>query len=161
MNTIRTQVLKRTRARETYGYITKTHREALGLEKTHAMDALVIASQGNPLTFKTDTVFLKKCVPRGDYQQTKGVRSQQRIPTGKIRGFRKFDKVNYRGQEYFIKGRMSTGYAILMDIHGTKQPLKPIPKMSEMRRVAARTSQLIKECSIHLAPKGASFLEQT
>ena len=92
--------------------------------------------------------------------KSKGVRSQQRIPTGKIRGFGKFDKVNYRGQEYFIKGRMSTGYAILMDIQGTKQAFKPIPKLAEMRRVAARTSQLVTECSIHLTPKGASFFSE-
>ncbi len=161
MNVIRTQVLKRANVRETFGYITKTHREALKLEKSHAMDALVIASRGKPLTFKTDTMILKKCVPRGDYQQTKGVRSQQRIPTGKIRGFRKFDKVQYRGKEGFIQGRMSTGYALLMDIKGTKQAISPIPKLSKIRRLAARSSQLRIECSIHLVPEGASFMEQT
>ena len=34
-------------------------------------------------------------------------------------------KVRYLGKEYFIKGRMSTGYAILMDIQrsGTDQKL--------------------------------------
>ncbi len=31
---------------------------------------------------------------------------------------RKFDKVKYFGKEYFIKGRMSSGYAVLMDIDG-------------------------------------------
>jgi hypothetical protein len=82
----------------------------------------------------------KRCVPDGDYQQTKGKHSQQRIPTGKLGGFRKFDKVRYRGNEYFIKGRMATGYAILMDIHGNKIDLKPIPKFEAMQRVSARTS---------------------
>ncbi len=160
MNVIRTQVLKRTRAMKTFGYITKAHREALGLKKSHVVDALVIASRGRPLTFKTETFVLKKCIPRGDYQQTKGVRSQQRIPTGKISEFRKFDKVQYRGGEYFLQGRMSTGYALLMDIQGRKQVLSPIPKMAEMRRVAARSSQLVMERSMQLTPKGASFLEQ-
>jgi hypothetical protein len=55
-------------------------------------------------------------------------------------GFRKFDKTYYQGNEYFIKGRMSTGYAILMDIHGTEVDLKPIPKFSTMQRVSARRS---------------------
>ncbi len=152
MNVIRNQTLKRTNAIETLGYITKTHREALGFKKTHAIDALIIASQGKPLTFKSESLLLKKCVPRGDYQQTKGVRSQRRIPTGKIQGIRKFDKVNYRSQEYFIKGRMSAGYAILMDIKGTSQILKPVPKLTEMLRIAARTTQMVAERTIHLAP---------
>lgn len=160
MNVIRSQILKRTNAIETFGYITKTHREVLGFEKTHAIDALVIAGRGKPLSFKNENLILKKGVPRGDYQQTRGVRSQQRIPTGKIKGFRKFDKVRYRRQCYFIKGRMATGYAILMDIKGNKQALKPIPKLAEMQRVSARTSQMVVECSIQLAPEEASFLEQ-
>ena len=161
MNVIRNQVLKRTNADETSGYITKARREALGLVKTHAIDALVIASKGKPLVFKNSTVLLKKRVPRGDYRQTKGGRSQQRVPTGKIQGFRKFDKVRYRGHEYYIKGRMSTGYAILMDIKGNRQELKPVPKLSKMTRISARTSRMVTECSIHLAPEVASFLEQS
>ena len=62
------------------------------------------------------------------------------IPTGKLYGFRKFDKVQYKGNEYFIKGRMATGYAILMDMEGNKVDLKPIPKFSKMQRVSARKS---------------------
>jgi hypothetical protein len=85
----------------------------------------------------------QRCIPDGDYQQTKGVRSEQPIPTGKIQGFRKFDKVCYRGQEYFIKGRMATGYAILMELDGKKVDLKPIPKFEKMKRVSARSSWMI------------------
>lgn len=73
------------------------------------------------------------------------IRSEQRIETGKIQGFRKFDEVRYNGQDYFIKGRMSTGYAILMDINGDKVNLKPIPKFSKMKRLQARTSWLVSE----------------
>jgi hypothetical protein len=100
----------------------------------------VIATRGKTPQFRTTQVILKKGIPDGDYQQTKGLRSEQRINTGKIRGFRKFDKVRYQGQDYFIKGRMSTGYAILMDMDGKKVDLKPIPKFEQMRRVSARTS---------------------
>ncbi len=42
------------------------------------------------------------------------------------------------GKEYFIKGRMSTGYTILMDIQGNKVDLKPIPNFSKTDRVGAR-----------------------
>lgn len=111
--------------------------------KEHLFDATMIATCGNIPTFQTNQVLLKKCIPDGDYQQTKGVRSEQPIPTGKIQGFRKFDKVRYQGGEYFIKGRMSTGYAILMHIDGKKVDLKPIPKFEKMKRVSARSSWIM------------------
>ncbi len=145
MNVIRAQLLKRTQAIETFGYITKTHREALGLGKSHSTDALVIASKGNTILLNGTRTLYKKCIAKGDYQQTKGIRSQQAIPTGKIQGFRKFDKVKYNGTFYFIKGRMSSGYAILMNIKGTKQVLKPIPKFSKMKRIGARKSWIMME----------------
>ena len=85
-------------------------------------------------------VLCKTCVAAGDYQQRKGVRSEQRIPTGKIEGFRKFDKLSHAGSQYFIKGRLSAGYAILMGVDGAKVALKPIPKFENLRRVHARGS---------------------
>jgi HNH endonuclease len=114
MNSIRVQLLCQVQAEETFGFITKEHRQVAGLPKEHCFDAAMIATRGMVPHFQTSTVLYKKCVSDGDYQQTKGRHSEQRIPTGKIRGFRKFDKVRYQGQEYFIKGRMTTGYAILM-----------------------------------------------
>ncbi len=121
MNSIRVQLLKALpSAEETFGFITKEHRQLMGLPKEHHFDAVSIASQGNPVRFRTTTVLYKKSISDADYQQTKGRRSEQRIPTGKICGFRKFDKVKHLGKEYFIKGRMSTGYAILTDIFGAK-----------------------------------------
>ena len=156
MNSIRQQLLKLLpEAEETFGFITKEHRQLMDLPKEHYYDAVAIASLNNiqndelvSTSFKTKNILFKKCVADGDYQQTKGVRSEQRIPTGKIQGFRKFDKVRYLGKEYFIKGRMSTGYAILMDIEGNKINLKPIPKFNKMERVSARKSWVMKDAFI-------------
>ena len=108
--------------------VTKANRLSLGIEKDHHIDACVIASGGNSFVFATDVVFVKRNVSKGDYQKTKGIRSEQPIITGKIQGFRKFDKVKYFNREYFIKGRMSTGYAILMDIEGNKIDFSHMPK---------------------------------
>ncbi|MBD3186516.1 HNH endonuclease, partial [Candidatus Bathyarchaeota archaeon] len=135
-------------ASETFGYITKTHREHLGLPKTHYNDAIVISSRGKPVSFKNGTVLLKKCVAKGDYQRTKGVRSQMTIPKGKIHGFKKFDKVRYRGTTCFVKGRRSTGYFTLMDIDGTKLPFKPIPKANLLQRLEARNKWLTKTITV-------------
>ena len=151
MNSIRVQLLKQLECEETFGFITKENRYKMNLPKEHYMDAVAIASQGDKVKFKTNYVLFKKCVADGDYQQSKGIRSEQKIPTCKINGFRKFDKVEYLGGEYFIKGRMSTGYAILMNIYGEKIDFKDepkgfkTPKMSNLRRVAGRKSWIISQ----------------
>lgn len=146
MNVIRNQILiKLPEAEETFGFVTKENRTFLGLSKEHFIDAIVIASQGNNVRLKTNRILYKKCISDGDFQQTKGVRSEQKIPTKKIYGFRKFDKVFYLGKEYFIKGRMTSGYAILMDIKAEKASLKPIPKFSKMKRLSARKTWIIQE----------------
>jgi hypothetical protein len=143
MNSIRLQLLRLLQAEETWGFVTKEHRQLWDMPKAHVFDAAVIATRGRRPIFQTTTLIAKRCVPDGDYQQTKGIRSEQRIGTGKIGGFRKFDKVRYCGQDYFIKGRMSTGYAILMDLAGNKVALKPIPKFERMKRVSARRSWMM------------------
>ena len=97
MNSIRQQLLRIVDCEETFGFVTKEHRQILGLPKEHYMDSIAIASQGRNINFRTNQILLKKCVSDGDYQQTKGIRSEQRIPTNKIMGFRKFDKVKYLG----------------------------------------------------------------
>ncbi len=159
MNSIRIQLLKLLpEAKETFGFITKEHRQIMSLPKEHCYDAVAVACMDNiqndgliSVNFKTKTILSKKCIADGDYQQTKGIRGQQRIPTGKIQEFRKFDKVRYLGGEYFIKGRMSTGYAVLMDVHGKKVKFDnaprgmKTPKLSNMQRISARKTWMVKE----------------
>ena len=140
---------------ETYGHITSINRRELGLPKAHWIDAAVIASEGKDLILP-EFVFKKRTVSKGDYQQTKywskskdGF-NRKRLTIGKIHGFRKFDKVKYSGEEYFIKGRMSagTGTVILMNIDGTKIDFSYLPrgfktpKMINLKRIQARSSTL-------------------
>jgi hypothetical protein len=97
------------------------------LPKSHIIDACVIVSQGEAFDWAL-WYFKKRHVAKGDYQLTRGSRGEQKIPTGKIHGFRKFDKVKYLGKEYFIKGRMNSGFATLMDISGTKAAFGDVPR---------------------------------
>lgn len=150
MNSIRCQLLKHyPEAIETFGMVTKANRLSMGLPKDHHIDACIIASGLNPITIKTNLLYLKKSVSKGDYQQTQGIRSEQKLTTGKICGFRKFDKVRYFGKEYFIKGRMSTGYAILMDIDGNKIDFSTMPKgfktpkLSNCKRISSRKTTIV------------------
>ena len=154
MNSIRKQLFRLyPNSIETFGYVTKANRLNLGVDKKHYYDACTIATQGKPFIVKSN-LYKKKCVSDGDFQKTKGIRSEQPIITDKICGFRKFDKVRYFGKDYFIKGRMSTGYAILMDIDGNKIDFSNMPKgfktpkLSNCKRITARSSQMIQVVAI-------------
>ena len=154
MNSIRIQLLRKyPEAIETFGYITKANRLTLGVDKEHYYDACVIATGGKPFNIKCNLI-KKRCVADGDFRQTRGSRSEQKMPTGKIMGFRKFDKVKYLGKEYFIRGRRTRGEAELMDIEGNKINFsftprgKKIPKMKNMVKITARTTQLIMTINI-------------
>ena len=127
---------------ETFGYETKYKRETLGLKKTHYNDAICAGlTEGQKVQIACD--LLKKVhIAKGEYKLRNGPRSEKTIPTGKIMGIKKFDKVISNGTTGFIKGRISTGYAILMDIDGQKMDLKPIPKLKNLKRIAARKSCL-------------------
>lgn len=148
MSIIRSQLLKKyPDAIETFGFVTSENRNHLKLGKDHYIDACVIASGG--LEFESlDVVFYKCRVSKGDYKLSRGIRGEQKLPTGKIHGFRKFDKVKYFGKEYFIKGRMSCGLSILMSIDGNKVDFSNMPKglktpkLSNCKRVLARKSCL-------------------
>lgn len=116
MSIIRSWLLREyPNAIETFGFVTSENRNHLKLEKDHYIDACVIASGG--LEFKElDVIYRKRRVSVQDRILTKGVRGEQRLPTGKIFGFKKFDKVGYLGEICFIKGRRSSGAFVLMNI---------------------------------------------
>jgi len=136
---------------ETFGYETKYKREqSLNLPKAHYNDAISICCEEGEVVDCSDIIYFKKHTAKGDYQQTKGIRSEKKIPTGKIRGFRKFDKVKYDNKEYFIKGRMSSGYVICMNVFGSKIDLKPIPKFNLMIRMSGRKSCMIEKIAVSI-----------
>lgn len=155
MNIIRSQLLKLyPNAIETFGYVTKENRQYLNLPKEHYIDACVIASCGNSISIQS-LLYKKLCVPDGDFQQTKGIRSEQKLNTKKIHGFKKFDMVRYYGKEYLIKGRMTTGgYAILSDIDGNTVKFEKTTrhgktvKLCDCKRIQARKSSLIMVASV-------------
>lgn len=148
MSIIRNQLLKAyPEAIETFGFVTKENRNHLNLPKDHYIDACVIASGGKNFKLNNE-IFYKRRIAKGDYQLSKGIRGEQRIPVGKIQGFRKFDMIKYLGKEYFIKGRMSSGFVVLMDIFNNKIDFSHMPKgmktpkLSNCKRISSRRSTL-------------------
>lgn len=97
-------------------HVTKTNRENLNLSKEHYIDACVIASGGNKVK-QLNWIFKKRRIPRQNRQLRKGIHGEKKIPTGKILGYRRFDKVKYLNEICFVKGRRSRGVFVLMDIN--------------------------------------------
>ncbi|NGX29189.1 MAG: hypothetical protein K940chlam4_00016, partial [Candidatus Anoxychlamydiales bacterium] len=60
-----------------------------------------------------------RCVSKGDYQQSRGIRSEVKIPTGKLFGLKKFDLVKTSKGVGFVKGKRSSGFFAISDINGT------------------------------------------
>lgn len=105
---------------ETFGYITKFNRERAKLPKAHHIDAICIASQDKitQIQYNNSDLFQKRCVSKGDYKQTSGIRSEKKIPTGKLFGLKKFDLVKTSKGVGFVKGKRSSGYFAISDING-------------------------------------------
>ena len=147
MSIIRSYLLKKyPNAIETFGFVTSENRNHLNLPKDHYIDACVIASGG--LKFKElNVIYRKRRVSIQDRVLTKGVRGEQKLPTGKIFGFKKFDKVEYLGETCFIKGRRSSGSFVLMDIDNKSIDFrdrggKQNPSYRSIERVNTRRSIL-------------------
>ena len=147
MNSIRKQLLRHYQdAIETFGFITKENRQLLGLPKSHVIDACVIASQGKSFDWNL-WCFQKRHIPKQERILCKGVRGEKQIPTGKIFGFRRYDKVQYFGINCFVKGRRSSGYFILSDVNNESIDFRSLggrsnPNYKLLTRLNARCSTL-------------------
>ena len=100
----------------TFGHITKRNRMRLNLPKSHCFDAVAIS---NPNKIEhIDRIFKRVCVTQKRYQMTKGVRSEKKLPSGELFGFKQWDKVKIGNQVGFIKGKRSSGFFDVCDIDG-------------------------------------------
>ena len=148
MNIIRSQLLKYyPNVIETFGFVTHENRNHLNLPKDHYLDACVIASGGKYFK-QNNEIFYKKRVAKGSYKLSRGKDGKTKLPTKKILGFRRFDKVKYLGKEYFIKGNRSAGTCTLMNINGESisfgyMPLGwKTPKIKNLKKLSARSTCL-------------------
>ena len=147
MSIIRSRLLREyPNAIETFGFVTGENRNHLNLEKDHYIDACVIASGG--LEFKElDVIYMKRRIPIQSRILTKGIRDERKIPTGKIHGFKRYDKVEYLGEIYFVKGRRVKDGFVLMNIDNNSidfrdRGKKQSPSYKSLKRINARKSIL-------------------
>jgi len=132
---------------EVFGYDTKFKREqVLKLSKHHSHDAIAICCGEGEVVDYTPVVYFKKTVSKGDYQQTKGKRSEITIPTGKLFGFRKFDLIKTPKGIGRVKGKRSTGYFSIEGLHPIDVDVRKL-----CTRISARDTVLVTR-SKHLSP---------
>jgi predicted subunit of tRNA(5-methylaminomethyl-2-thiouridylate) methyltransferase len=142
---VKSQLSKRWGFEETFGYETKFKREVvLALSKTHYNDAVAICCEDGELVKTVSHVFHKRHVASGDYQQTKGIRSEKKIPVGKLFGLRKHDFISTLKGTGFVKGKRSSGYFAIETILGEKIHASANIKKNTVR-VTARTTTLTQQ----------------
>ena len=106
----------------TYGYITKSARIALRLEKSHSNDAFCIAggTTQSKLNRSYFIKFVRKC-NRSLFKANLLKGGRRKVNTIKQAfGFHKFDKVLYGKIECFIYGLRSSGYFDIRHLTGEK-----------------------------------------
>ncbi len=142
---IKSQLKKKWPFTETFGYETKFKREQiLGLPKEHYFDAVAVCLEDGELVEFSPSVYFKRHVSKGDYQLTKGARSEKKIPVGKIYGLKKHDFISTPQGDGFVKGKRSTGYFALETIIGETVHASANVKKNAVR-VSARTTTLIQK----------------
>jgi hypothetical protein len=131
----------------TYGYETKYKREqCLGWPKGHANDAVAICCEEGEVVSRNPALYRKRHVAKGDYRQTNGKRSEKRIPTGKLFGLRKFDKVSSPKGIGFVKGKRTSGFFEIATIDN--ESLYTSIKSTKCKRISARSTSLVSRTEV-------------
>ena len=163
MGVIKSQLSKRAikfniKHEVTFGYETKFKREIfLNLPKTHANDAISIClndekqqifarCKDGDLVQPMETILIKNHIAKGDYKQTSGAHSQLKVPTGKLFGLRKCDKVMTSKGIGFIKGKRSSGYFSISDLDNNI--VHNSEKIKNCIRISARKTTQIQEVNL-------------
>ncbi len=131
---------------ETFGYETKYKREqTLKLPKSHLNDAIAICCGDNQVPkMNQDNVYQKRHIAKGDYRQTRGKRSQDKLPTGKLFGYHRWDYINTPYGKGFIVGKRTRGIFVLGDINGKKIMEKGSFNIKKnCQRITARNTTLM------------------
>jgi len=107
----------------TYGYITKSKRIDLKLDKNHSVDAYCIS--GNTKAKRSNVFYEQKFVRKNNRSLHKanllkgGIRKANKAPYI-VHGFRLFDKVRFKGKDCFVFGRRLRGGFDIRMLDGTK-----------------------------------------
>lgn len=143
MGILKSQLKKLWDFEETFGYETKFKREqVLELPKSHVNDAIAVCCEEGESVKFYDISLNKKHIPKGDYRQTYGKRSELNFLTEKLFGLRKFDLVKTPKGVGFVKGRRARGVFKIIKLDGSIVG-SDVNVKKDCMRLSARTTTLI------------------
>lgn len=144
MTMVRWRLVDQLECKTTYGYVTKHNRILLGLPKSHANDAFVIASR---IDRSRSQSYQIKQVRKQNRKLFKGSHSGVRNTAARfIIGFQRYDKVSWKGQECFVFGRRTTGYFDIRLLDGTK--VHASAKAKDCKLLESSSTWLIQRSSV-------------
>lgn len=160
MNYVRTRIVDSIGCEQTYGYITKHDRIELGLDKSHANDAYVIAG-GNGQTRSSHQI-----IGRQVRRQNRSLYKANLLKGGRLKrntvkevnGFRRYDKVKYEDKECFIHGLRSSGYFDIRTVDGAK--IKASVSSKKITFLERAKGIIQEACAIPPLPIGRGLLAQ-
>jgi RRXRR protein/HNH endonuclease len=118
------------RIHPTFGYETKYKRiQVLGLPKSHTNDAIAIACKMGEVVKPLETVYLIRCLPRGQYQRFNGPHSEHKCWAPRtVQGFKLYELVKAKGQIGYIAGRREKGAFVIKDVASGKKVAEITPR---------------------------------
>ena len=133
------------RVEATFGYITNETRNRLGLEKRHWIDAWCIAGK-TEAEMPKDIYIIRKVrshnrkLHKGN-QKKNGIRQRNGLENRSVKGFQRFDIVEYEGFTCYIHGMRTDGYFDIRTLSGEK--VHASAKYSKLRLIKHASTALI------------------
>ena len=133
------------RVEATFGYITNEMRNRLGLKKEHWIDAWCIAGKPDAEMPK-DIYIIRKVrshnrkLHRGNPKKG-GVRKRNVLENRSVKGFQRFDTIEYNGITCYIHGMRESGYFDIRTLNGEK--VHASAKYSDLRLIKHASTTLI------------------
>lgn len=133
------------RVEDTFGYITNEMRNRLGLKKEHWIDAWCIAGKPDAEMPK-DIYIIRKVrshnrkLHRGNPKKG-GVRKRNVLENRSVKGFQRFDIIEYNGITCYIHGMRESGYFDIRTLNGEK--VHASAKYSDLRLIKHASTTLI------------------
>lgn len=147
MSLVRWRLVDLTGASHTYGYLTKSGRISLKIEKSHCNDAFLIA--GGKFQPRAESLLVRQ-VRKSNRKLFKGDHSHLKNTAPRlVHGFQRYDKIKFHGREGFIFGRRSTGYFDIRTLDGTK--LHASAKAADLKMLERAQTFLIERRKARIA----------
>ncbi|MFQ5978710.1 MAG: RNA-guided endonuclease IscB [Candidatus Heimdallarchaeota archaeon] len=126
MNLVRSRLVESLRCEATYGYLTKYHRLKLGLSKSHANDAFVIA--GGTTQVRSNPYLVRQS-RRNNRQLQKNRKGFKPAIRRQRHSYQPHDLIRYNNQAYRVNGTHCKGKRVIIFVQSGKKKSVSVNKI--------------------------------